>query len=190
MANLPLHGRLPATPCLAFLRPRRSSPARHNKAVTINSTLSKGDILFSAGERPERPAMLFFMRGELKYAQECAALLDVGPGSWACEAVLWTNWVHRGVLQSQSECTVLELDALKFLDTMKHAFNADSDMHPAKYATHFVSELNDLDAMDLSDLDMDFGLPEPLEQAYISYRAASKGRHGSVLAPRSAVRRR
>lgn len=150
-----------------------------HKAIQIIKA-SKGDVLFSVGERPERPAMLFPTRGDWKYAKDGQALTDpLGPGQWACESVLWTDWVYRGVLQATTDCQLLELDAIKFQDITKNFFSADNDISPAKYAVWYVDELNDLDIEDLSDLDLGFGLNDAMDQAYTKYmRERLMGVHG------------
>lgn len=129
-----------------------------HKAVSV-LLISKGDILFSTGERPAHPRMLFVMVGQLRYVHEVMLAKEVGVSSCLCEMVLWTKWVHKGVLRAATECSILALDAAKFQEITVHFFKLEEMLHPAWYAAFAVERLNEMDKDHLSDLDMDFGLP-------------------------------
>lgn len=78
-------------------------------------------------------------------------------GGWCCEAVLWTNWNHQGVMRACTNCKVLTVDAREFSTlTAAHAKIAH---HALMYAQEFCRQLNELQDEDcLSDLplvDMD-----------------------------------
>merc|ERR1719210_2537913 len=39
----------------------------------------------------------------------------VQPGSWLCEAALWSYWLHVGTLQAERRCRLLAIDAEKLI---------------------------------------------------------------------------
>merc|ERR1712125_45128 len=97
--------------------------------------------------------MYFVVDGHLHFLHgKCPAFLH--PGDWACEASLWTDWLHCGELSAQTECTIVLLDAVQFQDT--------ASCHPLEkvlahdYAKCFVDALNHVfheDTELLTDLD-------------------------------------
>mmetsp|Transcript_113051 Transcript_113051/g.292319 ORF Transcript_113051/g.292319 Transcript_113051/m.292319 type:complete len:789 (+) Transcript_113051:134-2500(+) len=108
-------------------------------AATTQS-LHAGDILFSAGEAPKFPKMFFIVSGQMRYKTHRLEDTIVDAGAWACEAALWTKWVHMGDLEAMTECHVLALDALLFQQVSD---NFQSYMAPvAAYAAKFVVHLN------------------------------------------------
>merc|ERR1712032_1059093 len=70
---------------------------------------------------------------------------------WVSEAVLWTTWAHRGSLQARTECRLLAIDSMRFVNIM----TTYPSLHASLYATKFVESLNN-DARDrprmLSDI--------------------------------------
>jgi hypothetical protein len=69
------------------------------------------------------------------------------PGSWIAEPVLWTHWMHRGILTAKTDARLCLLDALKFQDQVT-AFDHD-EFNPKVYAAGFVDALNKTE--DLTD---------------------------------------
>merc|ERR1712050_4194 len=67
-------------------------------SAVIRKRLTHGDLLFTSGETPEHPHMFFLVAGELSYTQDNMRERAVHIGSWACEASLWTTWVHHGTM--------------------------------------------------------------------------------------------
>lgn len=75
-----------------------------HSAVTQKS-MSSGDVIFSKGELPAHPAMFFVKEGTLEYARgNGIATEHVERNGFACEATLWTVWMHRGTLTAITEC--------------------------------------------------------------------------------------
>merc|ERR1712048_829520 len=82
--------------------------------------LAKGDELFHFGM--EAKGMIFIMHGGLGYVNgqhTAVSLLDcepvqLKPGQWLCEPVLWTHWENRGQATAHEYCDVATLDSTKF----------------------------------------------------------------------------
>jgi len=111
--------------------------------------LSRGDVIFSQGQIPEKPKMLFACEASLEYEMD-GKKEELTKGQWASEATLWTNWMHRGTLRAISESTVLQLEADTFADIVSQFWTPQ--VNPKKYAREFVARLNDMDPSSLSDL--------------------------------------
>merc|ERR1719296_133111 len=62
------------------------------------------------------------------------------PGDWISDAVLWTHWMHRGILTATSDCRLCLLDSERFGATAS-AFDHD-EFNPKRYAAEFVRRLN------------------------------------------------
>merc|ERR1712232_929260 len=73
---------------------------------------------------------------------------DLEAGQWISEPVLWTHWMHRGILTATSDCRLCLLDAFKFQDTIG-GFDHE-DFNPKVYAAGFVEGLNN--SKDLTDI--------------------------------------
>jgi hypothetical protein len=146
---------------------------------------SPGDIVFSNGETPVQPRMLFVVEGSLYYTRQ-RQRKDVKEGQWLCEAVLWTRWTHCGTLMARSDCRMLAITA--------HAFHKACEkfpsLHPGEYADQFVHHLNedldDLTDMRLSDSQMESMLeaafPEWQELTSQADRPDSPGSQASPIA--------
>lgn len=72
------------------------------------------DVVFSQDETPENPKMYFTLSGHLSYSMDGIAVARMMKGTWACEPVLWTSWIHLGSLQAQTESSLLNLEAKTF----------------------------------------------------------------------------
>jgi len=120
--------------------------------------LSGGDTLFSADELPQVPSMYFCLHGKLQYSQDSMKRpSSMVMGTWACEAVLWTQWVHMGVLRAKVESTLLLLNAARF---QKIALQFQTvENHTRLYAEAFIQRLNEArlssSLTDLDDLTVD-----------------------------------
>eukprot|EP00747_Dinoflagellata_sp_TGD_P084766 gnl/TRDRNA2_/TRDRNA2_162643_c1_seq6.p1 gnl/TRDRNA2_/TRDRNA2_162643_c1~~gnl/TRDRNA2_/TRDRNA2_162643_c1_seq6.p1 ORF type:complete len:928 (-),score=151.34 gnl/TRDRNA2_/TRDRNA2_162643_c1_seq6:128-2911(-) len=119
-------------------------------------SLSSGDVLFSDGEVPPVPQMYFVTNGRLRYLQTGGqAPKDVTVNQWAGEGLLWTPWMHCGLLRAKTECSLIVLDALQF-QTIAYQFQ-DADFSSRKFAILFVDALNSSDKAKLTDLgDLEF----------------------------------
>lgn len=132
-----------------------NSPAMKKICHTCVSQLqlSRGDVLFSSGEIPPSPCTYFCINGKLQYLQEYgyrngARRMDAG--QWSCEAVLWTAWVHIGMLRAKTECSLQLLSAGNF-QSIATQFQT-REFYPKKYAEAYVNRLNTMDKEFLSDL--------------------------------------
>jgi hypothetical protein len=132
-------------------------------------SLSRGDILFSTGELPPFPAMYFILSGRLNYQRPGSASVNMYSGEWACEGVLWTEWVHCGCLRARSECSLILLDAHQFQATaLQYQTN---ECYPTKYAMAFVKELNNIKRSNLTDLpDVGFNVADICERIFTPLR--------------------
>jgi len=138
------------------------------KAVETLSLSKEGD-LFHDGSCSEH--MYFVIIGELAY-RLAAGGSQSQPQSfvdahWFCEAVLWTSWVHRGIMTAITECDLVTLNG--------HGFGEVVAAHPnhialsKTYAADFVLALNRMmqerrpisdDQMHLVEECMDVEAPE------------------------------
>jgi len=125
--------------------------------ATSSVHLSAGDILFSEATHDDR--IMFVQSGELVYTNmtgnakfrrsEATHTLDAAndtcilqPSSWCCEAALWTDWVHVGMMRATLDSEVLVIDAPTFAQaSSKHYKVMDGII---KYAEGFVHKLNEL----------------------------------------------
>lgn len=124
---------------------------------------TRGDIIFCAGDQghdaTSEQLVRFVTKGKLDYTQHGATFADtetahVEQGAWISEQVLWTQWVHCGDLRTTSECSMLNLSALKFQEIAKKTHVNNQPEHPVlNYAHNFVKQLNMLERSQLSDLD-------------------------------------
>eukprot|EP00930_Biecheleria_cincta_P044915 TRINITY_DN30946_c0_g1_i1.p1 TRINITY_DN30946_c0_g1~~TRINITY_DN30946_c0_g1_i1.p1 ORF type:complete len:765 (-),score=112.44 TRINITY_DN30946_c0_g1_i1:53-2347(-) len=111
-------------------------------------TAAKGDIIFSEGERPERPVMYVLTEGDLvylSYTGRVAKLHNNGVhynlSHFISEGALWTTWVHLGILKVvDPRVTLLVVDADKF-QTIGREF-IHTEVNPKVYAANFVKMLN------------------------------------------------
>eukprot|EP00929_Paragymnodinium_shiwhaense_P018348 TRINITY_DN12879_c0_g2_i2.p1 TRINITY_DN12879_c0_g2~~TRINITY_DN12879_c0_g2_i2.p1 ORF type:complete len:777 (-),score=214.89 TRINITY_DN12879_c0_g2_i2:136-2466(-) len=114
--------------------------------ATSTLLLDSGDVVFSKGEAPSEPKMIFVFRGTLEYVPPTGPSVTLGERQWIAEPVLWTKFVHRGTLTAQSDVKVARLDARKFQDIMdrfKEVFQGS--FVPRVYAADFVGYLNNLE---------------------------------------------
>jgi len=108
--------------------------------ATSMTLASCGDTMFDAGEIPAHPKMIFVCSGEMQYVSIGGTETQVKAVIWISEAVLWTPWMHLGVLTATSECRLIVLDSQKFHHIVAQYDHADMD--PRKYAETFVDSLN------------------------------------------------
>jgi len=135
---------------LLVLAPRSMRQVCHQ--AVGNLFLSEGDVLFSRGEVPDHPQMLFLTCGDLAYTTEVdTSGVDegseeqtraVGPGEWACEQVLWTSWVFHGTLYASGASQLLTVDAARFQTVLSGSACQGSGLDIAKYAREFIKQLN------------------------------------------------
>jgi len=125
--------------CWAAENPASMRQLCHS-AVSVIS-ISQDDVLFSSGEVPVRPQMLFVRSGELRYYQGSGTgLQTVIAGEWACEHVLWTKWVYHGKLYAARDCRLTTVDARAFHQVaLKSQASGDK---LSRYASEFVKLLN------------------------------------------------
>jgi len=113
--------------------------------------LSRGDVLFSAGEVPKVPRMYFLYAGKLKYDRTAESHRTVHKGEWACEAVLWTQWMHYGLMRTKTECTLVVLEALIFQNICQQ-YTSQMD-YARSYGKAFVQHINGAEEVELTDLE-------------------------------------
>jgi len=104
--------------------------------------ISAGDVVFNAGEMPANPQMYIICTGVLEYIPMKGKVAQVEAEQWLSEAVLWTPWVHRGVLQAKSDGRLCMLDARKFQEIVGQFDHSNSHFDPKMYAAGYVKYLN------------------------------------------------
>lgn len=138
--------------------------------------VSAHDIIFNVSEIPPKPKMIFVTSGTLIYIPLAKAgggggrqsmsrkslanlqsistnglphgAIELEAGAWVAEPVLWTHWMHRGILTAKTDARLCLVDAQRFQDQVS-AFDHD-EFNPKVYATGYVDGLNKCD--ELSDL--------------------------------------
>lgn len=108
--------------------------------ATSMTLASCGDTMFDAGEIPAHPKMIFVCSGQMQYVSISGTETQVKAVIWISEAVLWTPWMHLGVLTATAECRLIVLDSQKFHHIVSQYDHADLD--PRTYAQNFVGQLN------------------------------------------------
>lgn len=74
-------------------------------------------------------------------------------GGWIAEPVLWTAWIHTGVLRAEMDCRLMGLHALSFQEIAPQ-FSSGTDCLASRYAQKYVERLNaQLRNSHLTDLD-------------------------------------
>lgn len=138
-------------------------------AIT-ETTLSRGDILFTTGDHCER--MYFSRCGLLHYVMPSGMVQvrepeQLIPGEWLSEAVLWAAWSHLGDAQAFSTTTIVAVNAEKFREVVRRSRTLAPRV--AFYAASFVRYLNEADyAGTLSDLTCaTFNVDAALEMAFV-----------------------
>eukprot|EP00928_Gymnodinium_smaydae_P008467 TRINITY_DN13083_c0_g8_i1.p1 TRINITY_DN13083_c0_g8~~TRINITY_DN13083_c0_g8_i1.p1 ORF type:complete len:720 (+),score=148.81 TRINITY_DN13083_c0_g8_i1:273-2432(+) len=103
------------------------------KDAVTKETTARDDISFYEGESAKN--MLVVQAGRLTYCcsntlsvskttdnktvSEGHAVIPVDHGSWICEMVLWTEWVHRGQLRALEECELIKVEADQFSQVVR-----------------------------------------------------------------------
>jgi len=104
-----------------------------------DTLLTKGDELFTVGDRIER--MFFVASGSLSYRSPTdTQVVQLRYRSSFCEAALWTNWHCRGTMVADAKSALLELscEALVALVSKHHL----TRRFVKNYAAAFVDDLN------------------------------------------------
>lgn len=115
-----------------------------HQAITPLS-LDRGEVLFQAGDVPNRAKMFFITSGILQYKREGSiGIVNVNSDGWLSEGALWTRWVHRGVVMALTDARLLALSSQKFQEVVS---NFPTDNVPL-YAAQFVDQLNSLREQD------------------------------------------
>jgi len=130
--------------------------------VPNSVSLSRGDILFSAGE--EGKSMYFLHTGSLDYLHhETKEFDNVGANEWFCEVVLWTPWVCQGRARARTESELMELQSDKFREVASEYPKHIPFMR--MYGLQFLSQLQELyveQGHHLTDLDMKISASEKM----------------------------
>lgn len=86
---------------------------------------------FAPGVAPKKPE---------EYTSNAGATQTVVRKRQIAEAVLWTDWIHRGVCAATIDCVLCVLSAREFMTIVSRYNHPDFD--PSKYAGAFVRDLN------------------------------------------------
>jgi len=134
--------------------PRTMRSICHTAISVVKSTT--GDVLFSDGDLPQQDfGIIFVKHGSLEYIQSGMPPVTLQARDYCCEAALWVNWVHRGVLITNSNTCLLAVQVPNFCKALQG--KGVNDL--GHYATRYLNELNTLSAAGVSDLPG--GLPDP-----------------------------
>ncbi|CAE8605010.1 unnamed protein product [Polarella glacialis] len=106
--------------------------------------LACGDVMFSLGEEPAEPKMYIVVSGSLQYLDAYGEDTIVRERQWVAEAVLWTQWRHKGTLTAMSDVRLAMLNVETFQHICKGQMRKQSEdgFNPRRYAAQFVEELN------------------------------------------------
>jgi len=107
-----------------------------------------GDVIFAEHEIPVVPVMFFINSGTLMYIQESGYQIGVTKENWVAEAVLWTQWAHRGTLRANKECQILALNSRQF----QSSASSFPGSNVRTYAYEFVKKLSSTRVEDLTDI--------------------------------------
>mmetsp|Transcript_63911 Transcript_63911/g.111362 ORF Transcript_63911/g.111362 Transcript_63911/m.111362 type:complete len:360 (+) Transcript_63911:2-1081(+) len=107
--------------------------------ATRLSRVSCGDIIFSQGEIPAHPRMIFVVSGECRYRDDFGSV-PIMANMWVSEATLWTRWMHLGTLTATAESRLCYVEAKTFQEIAIQFSHSDFD--PRSYAQEFVATLN------------------------------------------------
>eukprot|EP00930_Biecheleria_cincta_P024766 TRINITY_DN17691_c0_g2_i1.p1 TRINITY_DN17691_c0_g2~~TRINITY_DN17691_c0_g2_i1.p1 ORF type:complete len:742 (+),score=140.75 TRINITY_DN17691_c0_g2_i1:64-2289(+) len=120
--------------------------------------LLANDVMFFPGQLAH--SMYFVVKGKLNYRMLGEVERKVCPQEWFCEAALWTNWVHQGVMKAAENTEMIELNSERFQEAVKRSY---SDMSLArKYATEYVYRMNERAGFFTKDTDDDVLLSDIL----------------------------
>lgn len=112
---------------------------RHTCHEAVSSTsVFRGDVVFSVGEEPTDPSMIFLQSGALSYFHS-GEKTEVLAGAWLAEAALWATWQYRGALKAAGSSRLLLVHA--------HTMHAIMRKQVAfaeyqEYAKAFIEDLN------------------------------------------------
>lgn len=112
--------------------------------------VSRGDVIFSAGEIPSEPRAYVFMKGWMRYIAITGDMESLSTEQWVAEVALWTRWMHKGVLTALADSRLYCLDANKLMDIVGQFKHIGFD--PREYAKAFIRDLNEVPEEDLTDL--------------------------------------
>lgn len=146
-------------------------------------TLMAGDVLFQNGEVPTNRHMLFCKQGRMRYEHasresqfaehNTMKSLDsrfgnpknsmVHNNQWACEAVVWTNWVYCGTLQATDVTDLMVLDGEMFC-MIANKYQGPL-FRPFSYAEKYVTKLNE-QALRATDLGTGIDSVALVDEAY------------------------
>jgi len=105
--------------------------------------LSATDVIFQMGEEPAEPKMYIVVSGSLEYTDSYGEVAQVAEKRYVAEAVLWTNWKHRGTLTAVSDCKLAMLDAAGFHNLAQRFMRrSEGALKIVQYANLFVTDLN------------------------------------------------
>ncbi|CAK0866886.1 unnamed protein product [Prorocentrum cordatum] len=115
--------------------------------------VARGDFLFYPGEAATH--LFIVVEGSSEYSR-----VDVSGNvcreavknneDWIAEPVLWTKWLHRGLLTALEDGDELAIDGKKFGELAR--LNPKAHTFASKYAHNFIKWLNDQDPRDLTDI--------------------------------------
>jgi hypothetical protein len=146
---------------------------RSNKGVThllCNDTIetmvcAREDVLFGASTTAHN--FVLILSGSMAYiphSSDHEPLTLVHPGSWCCEAVLWTRWVTQGHMHAHIESGLFMIDDSKF----RKAVVVNGLVMPfvRRYGATFLRNMNrQLREKGMpSDLQMHFAMEVPIKE--------------------------
>lgn len=107
-------------------------------------SVSQGDVIFAAGEMMPDPKMYIVTTGECEYDMFEDHNVKLAPGTWVAEAVLWTQWIHRGDFIVCCDSRICALDAQTF-QRIASLFEHNRQFDPKDRAAQFCKALSQMD---------------------------------------------
>jgi hypothetical protein len=108
-----------------------------SNAVSIQR-ITRGDVLFTSMEVPNRPGMYICKSGSFRYLSMEKGAENVSEGVVVSEATLWTAWTHCGTMKALKDSHMMCVDAGMFARAMRKV----PLPHTKEYAGKFVAYLN------------------------------------------------
>lgn len=148
-----------------------------SNAITI-VRITRGDVIFSTMEVPNKPAMYIVKSGSFRYLG-MEGKQEICDGMIVAEGALWTSWAHCGTMKAARESQLMHVDAQAFGKAMRKV----PLPHTKAYAVRFLDYLNSLE--NLSDIG-----PERYEMRRIAVEVFSAEDHEFSAPPEWGTNRR
>jgi hypothetical protein len=123
-----------------------------HRAVS-SMAIAQNQTIFSRGEQPTVPSMLFLTQGTMSYSINGVTWEHVERDTWIAEHVLWTSWIFHGTLVAKTECQVTMVHAERFQELMlEQPLDVAEGVDARDYAKEFMKKLRDTEEEERTDI--------------------------------------